>query len=169
MAAALHAPTPAPAWWTPLPASAHSEAEYEASVLTLWNELDTLVARHNYGCVHKSPLSHPNTSKCSGRAARFNPYAFGYMRPVQMLAHARHIRRVAATAAQSRAVTYCEIGMNGGHGVAAALLAEPTLVAHSFDLHEWRYSLAVADFLVRSRHPPPAGCPRSSPTSGPSA
>ena len=127
-----------------------SEAEYAASVLTFWGVLDTIVSEQNFGCVDKSPLSHPNTSMCTGRSDRFNPYAFGYMRPVQMLAHMRHIRRLASARTDGTVtshLTYCEVGMNGGHGVAAALLADPHMVAHSFDLLEWRYSLAVVRLL----------------------
>ena len=43
--------------------------------------------------------------------------------------------------------SYCEIGMNAGHGTAAALLTSPSLEVHSFDMQEWGYSDVVADFL----------------------
>jgi hypothetical protein len=120
-----------------------SQTAYQASVLTMWNVLDTLIKAQNFGCVDKSPLSHP-TSACTGKSDRFNPYSFGYLRPVQMLAHARHIHRLAGAA------TYCEVGMNGGHGAVAALLANPALVVHAFDLLEWHYSPTVAAFLNQS-------------------
>jgi hypothetical protein len=109
----------------------------------MWNVLDMLAKRHNYGCSDKSPwFSTKKSSKsaCTGKSDRFNPFMFGYLRPVQMTEHAKHLRRIDAK-------VYCEVGMNAGHGTAAALLTKPDLISHSFDLLEWKYSPVVVDFL----------------------
>ena len=116
-----------------------SASQYEASVLTLWNVLKHLAHKFNYGCNDKSPLSNPRTS-CTAKSDRFNAFMFGSSRPVQMREYSKHMRRINAT-------TYCEVGMNTGLGTVAALSTHPKMVAHSFDLMEWRYTPAIVDFI----------------------
>ena len=89
------------------------------AILTMWNILDANV----------------NAAQLAGRGYTA-PYGtpYGYMRPVQLHAYTRLVWR------NSRARTYCEIGVNAGHGTAAMLLANPTLVAHSFDMGAYGYS-----------------------------
>ena len=89
------------------------------AVLSLWNLLDANIndAQRN---------GHGYTS------AFGTPY--GYIRPVQLLAYTRLVWR------SPRPLTYCEVGVNGGHGTAAMLMANPTMVAHSFDLGAYGYS-----------------------------
>jgi hypothetical protein len=48
---------------------------------------------------------------------------------------------------KSNVKTYCETGVNGGHGTAAMLLANPKLVAHSFDEGGQPYSDMVFQTL----------------------
>ena len=85
------------------------KAQFLSSVYTLWNLLDGIMwAERN--------------SDYKGAA----PY--GYMRSVQLEAYSKLIWGHARTAR-----TYCEVGLNGGHGTAAVLLANERLVAHSFD------------------------------------
>lgn len=42
---------------------------------------------------------------------------------------------------------YCEVGVNGGHGTVAMLLANPRMTVASFDLGEWPYSRHIYDLL----------------------
>ena len=112
---------------------APTDAEFPATVFSYWDVLDRFAVARNFGCVDKSPASNAKTmcntrrrgtpwSRASrhllgtARSDRFNPYVFGYMRPAQMEAYARHIRL-------KQASTYCEVGMNAGHGTVAVLLA----------------------------------------------
>jgi len=127
---------------------AKSGAEYATAVGQMWNVLDRLAMRWNFGCVDKSPLSNPKTL-CTARSDRFNPFIFGYIRPRQRDVYERHLRaQRAALAGRAGPQIYCEIGMNAGHGTAAALLTSPDIVAQSFDMQEWGYSDAVAEFLA---------------------
>ena len=80
--------------------------QYLSAVYTLWNLLDHTMYQHR----SKRPV-----------------YPYGYMRLVQLKAYSRLVWR------NPTARTYCETGVNGGHGTAAMLLANPNLVAHSFD------------------------------------
>ena len=64
----------------------------------------------------------------------------GYLRELQLrrmvqLVRAPHVR------------TYCEVGMNGGHSLAAMMLARAGLRAHVFDLLKWRYSWPAATLI----------------------
>ena len=89
--------------------------QYTTAVYVLWNLLD--------GIIHQEMRGHQKPN-----------FPFGYMRKVQLQAYSglvwkrRDIR------------TYCETGVNGGHGTAAMLLANPLLVSHSFDLGAQPYS-----------------------------
>ena len=66
---------------------------------------------------------------------------YGYMRLVQLHAYSRLGWN------REGGHTYCETGVNGGHGTAAMLLANPQLVAHSFDEGIQPYSREVFDML----------------------
>jgi hypothetical protein len=96
-----------------------THAQYLTSVFTLWNLLDGVMYRHR----HRPPF-----------------YPYGYMRRVQL-------ERYSALAAGERVRRYCETGVNGGHGTAAVLLANPSLVAHSFDEVRQPYSEEVVAIL----------------------
>jgi hypothetical protein len=67
-------------------------------------------------------------------------YQTGYVRELQ-------VRRMIELILRPNTSTYCEIGMNGGHSLAAMLLANPNVIAHVFDLFKWRYSSLVANIL----------------------
>ena len=94
--------------------------QYLSAVYTLWNLLDHPMYQHR----SKRPV-----------------YPYGYMRLVQLKAYSRLVWR------NPTARTYCETGVNGGHGTAAMLLANPNLVAHSFDPGEQPYSDEVFKIL----------------------
>ena len=96
-----------------------NRVEYYTSVYTLWNVLDGIMHRH-----------------------RFEPpqYSYGYMRRIQL-------ERYSDVVFQKNVKTYCEVGVNGGHGTAAILLASPTLVAHSWDEARQGYSKEVFQLL----------------------
>ena len=94
--------------------------QYLSAVYTLWNLLDHTMYQHR----SKRPV-----------------YPYGYMRLVQLKAYSRLVWR------NPTARTYCETGVNGGHGTAAMLLANPNLVAHSFDPGEQPYSDEVFKIL----------------------
>jgi len=92
--------------------------QYTAAVYVLWNLLD--------GIVHQEMRGHQRP---------FVPY--GYMRKVQLRAYSKLVWK------RDDLRTYCETGVNGGHGTAAMLLANPNLISHSFDPGEQPYSDAV--------------------------
>lgn len=96
-------------------------SEYLAAVYVLWNLLDKNMQTRN----KKAPIS---------------PY--GFMRPVQLHAYGRFLWD------RPRLRTYCETGVNGGHGTAAALLANPKLRAISFDFGGYSYSQPAYDLLA---------------------
>ena len=98
--------------------------EYLVNVHTVWNLLDRVM---QVNCRHAvCPMS---------------PY--GYMRPVQLDAYGRAMwqRR------NEYPLTYCETGVNGGHGTAAMLLAHQRLTVHSFDWAGYGYSEPVFTML----------------------
>lgn len=63
------------------------------------------------------------------------------MRPVQLEEYAKAVWE------RSDVSLYCEVGMNGGHGTAAMLLANPKLHAITFDYGAWQYSNSTVDLL----------------------
>jgi hypothetical protein len=67
-------------------------------------------------------------------------YQTGYVRELQM-------RRMVLELAQRPGLTYCEVGMNGGHSAASVLLANEDTVVHSFDLMSYAYSGPAAALL----------------------
>jgi hypothetical protein len=67
-------------------------------------------------------------------------YQTGYVRELQ-------VRRMIQLIRRANVSTYCEVGMNGGHSVAAMLLANVNVSAHVFDLFKWSYSSLVANVL----------------------
>ncbi len=83
-----------------------------------WNLLDGLMFAHNPGMAFQT----------------------GYLRELQ-------VRRMLELVRAPHVRTYCEIGMNGGHSLAAMLLAHADLECHVFDLFKWRYSEPVATLL----------------------
>ena len=83
-----------------------------------WNLLDGLMFAHNPGMAFQT----------------------GYLRELQ-------VRRMLELVRAPHVRTYCEIGMNGGHSLAAMLLAHADLECHVFDLFKWRYSEPVASLL----------------------
>lgn len=96
-------------------------AERLAATYTLWNLLDrTMFVRGSTDYPGSSP--------------------FGYMRPVQLDAYVRFAQLPYVR-------TYCEVGVNGGHGTAAILLANPSLIAHSWDLGRHSYATDVYTIL----------------------
>ena len=104
-----------------LPAPRFTSATLVA-IFTMWNELDLVMYRD-------APL-----------------YSFqsGYVREVQVRRMVELVRELPANE------VYCEIGLNGGHSLAATLLAHSTLKAHVFDLFALPYSPSV-ERLVHSR------------------
>ena len=96
--------------------------QYLTSVYVLWNLLDRIILRHR-----------------PDRGMPQMPY--GYMRLVQLHSYSRLVWK------RDDVRTYCETGVNGGHGTAAMLLANPHLVTHSFDLGIQPYSRDVFDLL----------------------
>ena len=92
--------------------------EILSSVFEVWNLLDAIMRMHSRV-----------------------PWQTGYVREVQ-------VRRMLELASQSAGeMTYCEVGLNGGHSAAAMLLSSPNVTAHVFDLLEYRYSASVATLL----------------------
>jgi hypothetical protein len=88
------------------------------SILTLWNLLDANInAAQKAGTGYHGKYGSP----------------YGYMRPMQLQGYVQVTQRPGPR-------TYCEIGVNGGHGTAAMLLANPEIVAHSFDMGSYGYS-----------------------------
>tara|TARA_B110000208_G_scaffold137911_1_gene166515 strand:- start:1 stop:1413 length:1413 start_codon:yes stop_codon:yes gene_type:complete len=103
-----------------------------AAVLTLWTVLDGLMLRNG----------DPETS--------WSP--FGYMRPVQLDFILNLIAREsrgdrAWSTARKRAITVCEVGLNGGHSAAAFLTADPRVVVHSFDIGANAHTAAAVELL----------------------
>jgi hypothetical protein len=105
-----------------------TRAQYHAAVATLWNLLDRNIQRHSEHC-------HRGRAACPGTP-------FGYMRPAQLEHYSSFVWGRGA-------LNYCEVGFNGGHGTVAMLLANPELVAHSFELGGYAY-VREAQELVRS-------------------
>jgi len=95
--------------------------QYLTAVYTLWNLLDRIMYAEN----HKPKPMMP----------------YGYMRRVQLEAYSRLAWR------HGDLHHYCEAGVNGGHGTAAMLLANPSLVSHSFDEGVQPYSQRVFKVL----------------------
>ena len=90
--------------------------QYRTALFAIWNMLD----RNIYASAMGNPLT-PGT-----------PY--GYMRYVQLEAYSRAVWELKGSP------TYCEIGFNGGHSVAAMLLAHPRMKAISFELGDRPYT-----------------------------
>lgn len=99
-----------------------TRTQYLTSVFTMWGLLDGIMYRHR----HEPPL-----------------YAYGYMRRIQLEKYSRVVFD-----SRGGVQTYCEVGVNGGHGTAAMLLASPTLVAHSWDEGRQGYSKEVFQTLT---------------------
>ena len=68
-------------------------------------------------------------------------YQTGYIRELQL-------RRMVELVRQPAVRTYCEIGMNGGHSVAAMLQANENISVHVFDLMSFNYSYPIANILA---------------------
>ena len=90
--------------------------QYRSALFAIWNMLD----RNIYASAMGNPLT-PGT-----------PY--GYMRYVQLEAYSRAVWGLEGSP------TYCEVGFNGGHSVAAMLLAHPRMKAVSFELGDRPYT-----------------------------
>ena len=101
-------------------------SQYHAAVATMWNLLDRNIEEAARNC--------RDVSRCPGTP-------FGYMRPAQLEHYSSFVWKKGA-------MTYCEIGFNGGHGTTAMLLANPKLQVHSFELGGFMYT-ASAEALVR--------------------
>mmetsp|Transcript_46181 Transcript_46181/g.86180 ORF Transcript_46181/g.86180 Transcript_46181/m.86180 type:complete len:249 (+) Transcript_46181:619-1365(+) len=93
------------------------DAQLFAAVYTWWNILDRI-------------------------AATFNDHRmiYGYMRETQLIGYVEVIREPAKPVK-----TYCEIGVNVGHGTVAMLLADPKLKVHSFDKFDFKFSKWILD------------------------
>ena len=87
-------------------------SQYYAAIATMWNLLDRNIEVAARNC--------RDVSRCPGTP-------FGYMRPAQLEHYSSFVWKKGA-------MTYCEIGFNGGHGTTAMLLANPELQVHSFEL-----------------------------------
>jgi len=101
-------------------------SQYYAAVATMWNLLDRNIEVAARNCRDRA--------RCPGTP-------FGYMRPAQLKHYSSFVWKKGA-------MTYCEIGFNGGHGTTAMLLANPKLRVHSFELGGYTYT-APAEALVR--------------------
>ena len=89
-----------------------------ASIFSTWNLLDAVMHEASPG----------------------NNYQTGYVREIQL-------RRMLDLVMRPTVRMYCEIGFNGGHSAAAMLLANPSLVVHTFDLMMWKYSERAVGLL----------------------
>jgi hypothetical protein len=76
----------------------------------------------------------------SVNVGRAHSWQTGYVREVQ-------VRRMVQLVREPNVRHYCEVGMNGGHSVAAMLLANPAAHAHVFDIMKLKYSWTVAELL----------------------
>lgn len=98
-----------------------TRAQYLSAVFTIWNLLDGIMYRHR----HKPPV-----------------FSYGYMRRIQLEKYSRVV-----FSSSGSIQTYCEVGVNGGHGTAAILLANPSLRAHSWDEFRQGYSSEIKQVL----------------------
>ena len=92
--------------------------EMTSSIFTWWNLLDSVMLEYDPG------------------AKMMGDY-------IQELLLRRMLKLVRAP----NVSTYCEIGLNGGHSLAAMLVANPGLNAHVFDLMRRNYSRSVVGLL----------------------
>lgn len=125
--------------WVAVPGLRFVPATYDAylaAVLTLWNVLD-LNLHDLRGGYNAHSVRLLNTTK----PVRGTPY--GYMKQVQLGLYSKLVWQ------RPEVKTFCEIGVNGGHGTAAMLLASPTLVAHSFTMVAQPYHEKALDLLTR--------------------
>jgi hypothetical protein len=119
--------------------------ELYSSIFTLWNVLDAIGISHNdrfqVGAIREVQLrkmvtivSRPNVRQyCEVRRAT---------------AHATHATRSEAPReGLIRRLPRPQIGMNGGHSVAAMLSTNPDLTAHVWDLLDSNHSRPVAQLL----------------------
>jgi len=95
-----------------------TEAETMAAIYTWWNILDAEMYDHD---------------------AKYK-YQTGYLREMQL-------KRMVQLVRETGARRYCEIGMNGGHSVAAVLQSTPNVSATVFDMMAFNYSWPVAGLL----------------------
>ena len=95
-----------------------TDDELLTAVFASWNMLDALMFSHE-------PTAYFQT---------------GYLRELQL-------RRMLQLARRPGTANYCEVGMNGGHSLAAVLLANGGINAHVFDLFKWKYSWPAAQLL----------------------
>lgn len=93
-------------------------SEAMAAIYTWWNVLDAQMYEHD---------------------ANYK-YQTGYLREMQL-------RRMVELIRETGARRYCEIGMNGGHSVAAVLQASPNISATVFDMMAFNYSWPIAGLL----------------------
>jgi predicted O-methyltransferase YrrM len=83
-----------------------------------------------------------------GHDPQGNPYStapkwiYGYIRGYQM-----DVYTSAVLSIKKKTRRYCEIGVNGGHGTVAMLLADPGIEVVSFDLDAYSYSKKVYALL----------------------
>ena len=98
-----------------------TDGELMHSIFASWNLLDALMYSHETATIFQT----------------------GYLRELQ-------VRRMVQLARRPRTRHYCEVGMNGGHSLAAVLLSNANVTAHVFDLFKWRYSWPAATLLNAS-------------------
>jgi len=99
----------------------------KASIFTWFDLLDRLVEHHS--------TTNPTTGNPD------QPFRYGYIREGMQL------DTYIAAAQEPHVQRYCEVGVNGGHGTVAMLLANPRMTVVSFDLGEWPYSRHVYDLI----------------------
>lgn len=100
--------------------------QYLSAVYTWWNLLDDVMHAHRGAPIPRVP--------------------YGYMRLTQLRYYSRLARQMEQLRGGARS-NYCEVGVNGGHGTVAMLLANPSLVAHSWDQGIQPFSPKVFELL----------------------
>ena len=116
----------------------HAESDAIVRIFEFWNRLDWIM--------YNSSVIPRNSTKQLPLGNR-HLYQSGYVREVQLR---RMLQLVRSFRPLSQRAIYCETGMNGGHSVAAMLLAHPNLKAYVFDLVGYKYSERVAALLSES-------------------
>ena len=114
-----------------------SESERIISIVSFWNILDRLMW-------NASRLIEHGSSTARATVGRRHLWQTGYMRELQLR---RMLQLVQQHHSRHRRPLYCEIGMNGGHSVAAMLIANSHMVAHVFDVMAYKYSGTVSALL----------------------
>ena len=118
--------------------TARSEQEALLATFATWNMLDAIMFERS------RLIRDRKNGSMSVNVGRAHSWQTGYVREVQ-------VRRMVQLVREANVRHYCEVGMNGagngGHSVAAMLLANPAAHAHVFDIMKLKYSWTVAELL----------------------